>query len=58
MLINGWRETKGDETGIQIVKGDHVIDFNLVIPTPKGAVIACQFVRDTELAASSYKYRD
>ena len=53
MLINGWRVTKGDKTGIQIAKGDHVIDFNIVIPTPKGAVFACRFIRDTDLAAVS-----
>ena len=53
MLVNGWRVTKGDETGIQIAKGDHVIDFNIVIPTPKGAVFACRFIRNTDLAAVS-----
>ena len=35
MLINGWKVTKGDKTGIQIAKGGHVIDSNIVIPTPK-----------------------
>ena len=57
MLVNGWKVTKGDETGIQIAKGDHVIGFNIVIPTPKGAVFACRFVRDTDLAAVSTETR-
>ena len=39
LIVNGWKVTKGDKTGIQIAKGDHVIDFNIVILTPKGAVL-------------------
>ena len=53
MLINGSKVTKGVETGIQIAKGDHVINFNNLIPTPKGAVFVCWFVGDTDLAAMS-----
>ena len=53
MLVNGWEIVSGNANGIQIKKGDNTIDFNIVIPTPRGAVFACRFMRGTDVAASS-----
>ena len=30
-----------------------VIDFDIVVPTEKGAIYACEFVRNGEIVASS-----
>ena len=44
----------GDESLICIEngKGD-VIDFDIVVPTEKGAIYACKFVRTMEIASDS-----
>ena len=40
----GWKVTKGDETGIKVVhEGRSMIIFDIVIPTEKGAIYACRF---------------
>ena len=49
----GWKITCGDEMLIRIEnrKGG-VINFDIVVPMAKGAVYACKFVQDTELASA------
>ena len=44
----------GDESLIRIEnrKGE-VIDFDIVVPTEKGAIYACKFVRTVEVATAS-----
>ena len=54
LLCNGWRITKGDATGITVRhESGGKIDFDIVIPTARGAIYACQFVRDAEIAMMS-----
>ena len=53
MLVNGWEVKSGNANGIQIVKGSSSILFDIVIPTPRGAVFACRFMRNSDVAASS-----
>ncbi len=46
----------GDESLIWIKNGKGgVIDFNIVVPTEKGAIYACKFICTSEIAASSTK---
>ena len=50
----GWKITCGDESFIHIENGENVvINFNIIVPTEKGAVYACKYVRETELASVS-----
>ncbi len=53
----GWKITCGDESLIRVKnrKGG-VIDFDIVVPTEKGAIYACKFVHFDEIAASSMEY--
>jgi hypothetical protein len=50
----GWKIMRGDETLICIEngKGD-VIDFDIVVPTEKGAIHASRFVHTLEVARTS-----
>ena len=44
----------GDESLIWIKNGKGgVIDFDIVVPTEKGAIYVCKFIRTSEIAASS-----
>ena len=54
LLCNKWKIVKGDATGITVKhpSGD-VIDFDIVVRTGKGAIFACRFIRDVELAGVS-----
>ena len=49
MLVNGWTVTSGDANGITIRKGENVINFDIVIPRPRGAIFACRFLRDSDI---------
>ena len=53
MLVNGWTVTSGDANGITIRKGENVINFDIVIPTSRGAIFACRFLRDSDILAAS-----
>ena len=54
LLSRGWEIIKGNHTGITIRNGGGgVIDFDIVIPTARGAVFACRFVRAAEVSAVS-----
>lgn len=54
LLCIGCYISKGDATGITIKnEGGGIIDFDIVIPTARGAIFACRFVRDVELGAVS-----
>ena len=53
MLVQGWKISSGNASGIQIQKGENVIKFDIVIPTAKGAIIACRFIRDSDINATS-----
>ena len=47
----GWKITHGDKSLIQIENGKgRVINFDIVVPTGKGAVYVCNFVRGMEIA--------
>jgi hypothetical protein len=50
----GWKIIRGDDTLIRIEneKGG-TIDFDIVVPTKKGAIYACKFVRSVEMAGAS-----
>ena len=56
-LINkqGWKVTRGDDTGIQVTHASgSKIDFDIVIPMERGAIYACRFVRNmNEIATVS-----
>ena len=54
MLVNGWTIVKGSAEGISIgnSEGD-VIQFDIVVKTPRGAIFAAHFVRDSEVNAAS-----
>jgi hypothetical protein len=50
----GWKIVHGDEKLIRIENGKgEIIDFDIVVPTEKGAVYACKFARNVEVAAGS-----
>ena len=53
MLVQGWKISSGNATGIHIQKGENKIKFDIVIPTAKGAIIACRFIRDSDITATS-----
>ncbi len=45
LLMNGWKVTKGDKTGITVGSKDgSEIKFDIVIPTVCGAIFACRFI--------------
>jgi len=50
----GWKIVRGNESLIFIEneKGE-VKDFGIVVPTEKGAIYACKFVRTVEVATAS-----
>ena len=54
LLINGWRITRGDKTGIIIknVNKSEIV-FDMVILTVRGAIFACRFIRDAYIDAAS-----
>ena len=50
----GWKIVCGDDTLIRIENGKGgTIDFDIVVPTEKGALYACKFVRSVEMAGAS-----
>ena len=45
---------QGNATGITVKNAkDHIIDYDIVVPTDRGGIYACRFIRDAELAATS-----
>ncbi len=50
----GWKIVQGDKTLIRMEngKGD-VINFDIVVPTEKGAIYACKLARDIEVTTGS-----
>ncbi len=50
----GWKIVRGDESliGIENGKGG-AINFDIVVPTEKGAIYACKFARTMEVATAS-----
>ena len=44
MMKNGWK-LQGDDTKVELVKGSQKLTFDIVIPTPKGAVYCLYFAR-------------
>ena len=54
LLVNGWKVTKGDKSGITVGNKDgSEINFDIVIPTVRGAIFACRFIRDADTGAVS-----
>ena len=54
LLCSGWSITKGNATGITIQNGSgSKIEFDIVIPTARGALFACRFIREAEFAGIS-----
>ena len=54
LLMNGWKVTKGDNTGITVGnKNGSEIKFDIVVPTVCGAIFACRFRRDADIGAVS-----
>ena len=54
LLMNGWRITRGDKTGITIRNvNESEITFDIVILTVRGAIFACRFIRDADINAAS-----
>jgi hypothetical protein len=54
LLKEGWTISRGDATIIEVRNaGGATIRFDIVVDMPKGAVFACRFVRDAELAMAS-----
>ena len=54
LLCKGWRITKSDATGITIENGSGgMIEFDVVIPTERGAVFACRSFGGTEIGVVS-----
>ena len=50
----GWIVVHGNESLIRIENGKgEVIDFDIVVPTEKGAIYACKFVCTVEVATAS-----
>jgi hypothetical protein len=50
----GWKIVRGDESLIRIENGKgEVIDFDIVVPTEKGAIYACKFTCTVEVATAS-----
>ena len=50
----GWKIMCGDESLIRIENGKgEVIDFDIVVPTEKGAIYACKFVCTVEVTMAS-----
>ena len=51
LLHQGGKITHGDKSLIRIKNGKGgVINFDIVVPTAKGATYACKFVQGTEIA--------
>ena len=54
LLMNGWKVTTGDNRGITVGNKDgNEIKFDIVIPTVRGAIFACRFIRDADIGAVS-----
>ena len=54
LLMNGWRITSGDKTGITIKNvNESEITFDIVILTVCGAIFACRFIQDADINAAS-----
>ncbi len=54
LLMNGWKVTKGDKTGITIGNKDcNEIKIDIVIPTVCGTIFACRFIQDADIYAVS-----
>ena len=54
LLQQGLKVTCGDKKLIHIENGkDGKIDFDIIVPTKKGAIYACRFVHFTELETVS-----
>jgi len=50
----GWKIVRGDKALIRIEHGkDGTIDFDIVVPTEKGAIYTCRFARCVEVTAGS-----
>ena len=50
----GWEIVRGDKTLIRVEnKKGGIIDFDIVVPTEKGAIYTCKFLRCVEVAAGS-----
>ena len=56
LLQNGWSITQGDATCITIKsESGAVINFDIVVPTPRGAIYATRFICNIELLVVSTK---
>ncbi len=54
LLCSGWNITSGNAAGITLTNNSGgVINFDIVIPTARGAIFACRFVRDADVCAAS-----
>ena len=54
MHKQGWKIVQGNESLSCIENGQgEVIDFDIVVPTEKGAIYACKFVCAVEVATAS-----
>ena len=54
MLVNGWSITDGSAKGISIGDSEgNVIHFDIVVKTPRGAIFATRFDRESEVNAAS-----
>ena len=54
LLMNGWRITSGNKTGITIRNmNKSEVTFDIVILTVRGAIFACRFIRDADINAVS-----
>jgi hypothetical protein len=51
MQMNGWA-LHGNAKMIWITKGEHIVTFDIVIPTAKGLLFAMYFRRETEIAGA------
>ncbi len=53
LLCSGWSIASGNATGIILRNGScGVINFDIVIPTARGAIFACRFIRDADVCAA------
>jgi hypothetical protein len=53
----GWKIVCGNESLICIENGTgEVIDFDIVVPTEKGAIYACKFLRTVGVVTASAEY--
>jgi hypothetical protein len=49
----GWKMSQGDESLIRIENGKGgVINFDIVVPTAKGAIYACKFMQEAEVVSA------